>query len=48
MASSSIGPIEVEEMEITGTVLGTINDGANLVEVTVNWLTGRASAYQVL
>ena len=48
VASSSIGPIEVEEMEISGTVLGTINDGANLVEVTVNWLTGRASAYQVL
>ena len=38
-----VGPIEIEEMILSGSSLQTKNDGSNKVSVTINWLTGRVT-----
>ncbi len=39
---SDVGPIEIEEMILSGSSLQTKDAGSNKVSVTINWLTGRA------
>lgn len=39
---TDVGPIEIEEMILSGSSLQTKDAGSNKVSVTINWLTGRA------
>ena len=38
---TDVGPIEIEEMILSGSSLQTKDAGSNKVSVTINWLTGR-------
>ena len=38
-----VGPIEIEEMILSGSNLQTKDGGSNRVSVTINWLTGRVT-----
>ncbi len=38
---TDVGPIEIEEMILSGSNLQAKDDGSNKVSVTINWLTGR-------
>ena len=40
---TDVGPIEIEEMILSGSSLQTKDAGSNKVSVTINWLTGRVT-----